>query len=722
MPFKSSTIKDVTAFLKTARDRFAAARSGDEIDRKEAEDCVKFAAGGDGQWDTESLELRRPPNKERPARPVVTWNVLRDPINHICNNGRQMKPSIKTSPMDGGNKETSEYLQSRIRHFEYESDADIAYDTARYQQVISGRGWYRIRTDYKSYRSNEQTIIIDEIENQFSVMPDISAKRYDKSDADWYFIGSRVSKEWFESEYGKPALEHYTNFGNDDSVFLRDWRSTDDMIPHYEYWVRTYTKENLYTLTTGTTLLESELADYGLELRDKKIYQLQGGMEVPIKTQRRTKVPTVTQYIIDGSAILDEHEWLGTIIPFLPQFGEKIVVDGRRRNKGIVHDARDPQRIVNLTVSNIAELTSQINKTKATVAEGQLAGHEDEWMPNNDYLYRQYKRWDENGRDLGQPIYERDEPPIQALSMQLNQAIDGVKKATAIFSASQGDRSNETSGKAIDARKVESDIANFHFLDNEGRTRKLAGRIILELIAKLDGKEPKQVPIRGVDGKASLVWINKEHINDKGEKVTIKPSEGEYDVEVSTGPSYTSQRQEAADTFSKIAENDKNFMPLAGDLFFRALDAPGADIIADRYEQAVIPQQFRKAKDGQERLPPKAQAALAQAQQHLQAIDAYAKSLEQKLAQMQATIDAKKVENDVKLQIEAMKEQSALTIKAMELQHNEGLALMKAEMESIKHSLELAQSDKQMAMQALPKDEAAAQGQGQPQPEQQGAQ
>ena len=70
MLFKSPTIKDQVEFLRIARERYAAARSEDEIDRKDAEDCVRFAAGGDGQWDSESLELRRPPNKERPARPI----------------------------------------------------------------------------------------------------------------------------------------------------------------------------------------------------------------------------------------------------------------------------------------------------------------------------------------------------------------------------------------------------------------------------------------------------------------------------------------------------------------------------------------------------------------------------------------------------------------------------------------------------------------------------
>jgi hypothetical protein len=88
-------------------------------------------------------------------------------------------------PLDGGTEETAEYYQGRIRQIEYESDADIAYDTSREQAVTCGRGFYRVTTKYKKGNDGPQEIAIEPIRNQFSVIWDPSAKKYDLSDAGW---------------------------------------------------------------------------------------------------------------------------------------------------------------------------------------------------------------------------------------------------------------------------------------------------------------------------------------------------------------------------------------------------------------------------------------------------------------------------------------------------------------------------------------------------------
>jgi hypothetical protein len=135
-------------FMEEARKRFHFGLDQDKLDRSEAEHDVKFLSGGDAQWDEVALAQRRPPDLSRPRRPVLTWNRLHEPIYQVTNDGRANKPSIKVTPMDGGTDETAEYFQSRIRQVEYESDADIAYDTQRQQAVSCGRGFIRIGTEF----------------------------------------------------------------------------------------------------------------------------------------------------------------------------------------------------------------------------------------------------------------------------------------------------------------------------------------------------------------------------------------------------------------------------------------------------------------------------------------------------------------------------------------------------------------------------------------------
>ena len=98
-------------FMEEARLNFHRGLDADRLDRDEARHDVKFYAGGDNQWDQQSLELRRPADQSKPKRPVLTWNRLHGPVYQVCNDGRQNKPSIHVSQGDGGDAPTEEYCE-----------------------------------------------------------------------------------------------------------------------------------------------------------------------------------------------------------------------------------------------------------------------------------------------------------------------------------------------------------------------------------------------------------------------------------------------------------------------------------------------------------------------------------------------------------------------------------------------------------------------------------
>lgn len=684
--------QDVTKFLHIARERYHQALEDDREDRALAQDDVKFVAGGEGQWDSDSL-LMRQGDGSKPARPILTWNRLMLSVNQVCNDGRQNKPGIVINQMDGGDDDTADYFQSRIREIEYQTDADIAYDTARLQAVSCGRAFIKVRTDYKSHDSFEQIIHIDEIPNQFSVVFDNSASLYDRSDADWCFVQSTISRDIYERKYGKDKLDKFVEFFSSDlGTYIGEWKNSDKVVPEVEYWLKTYRKDELLQLQDGTTILRSE-------------YQEDDNLPNPIIQRRDVWIPKVMQYVIDGAQILQKREWIGSTIPIVPLWGYEMVVDGKRRTFSLIRHAKDPQRIVNLTVSNIAELTAQLPKTRYAVVEGQLAGHEEEWEPNSPHLYKQYKIFDTTGRQLPAPVPDNSEPPIQALTIQLGQAIDATKAGTGIFDAALGDRSNETSGKAINARKLESDTSTYHFHDNESRTRKAIGRILLEIIPKIDqGKV--EVPVRDIDGNTRTIKLNTPYLNDKGKQVVIRPKGGSYSVAVKTGPSYTSQRQQAFETYSEIAGADQNFMAVAGDVLFRNLDAPGADEIADRYQQGVIPPALRKPKEGEPQIPPEAAQMIQQSQENIRRINAYAQQLEKELSEakteLKARMEQTRMEIESRERVVALQEETKRTIaladaeaKVAEARSRTGMEILKQQIADIQHRVDLAYQQKQ---------------------------
>jgi hypothetical protein len=591
-------------FFQLMRDRYTYALAQDAADRADAESDVLFAAGGDGQWTPAVLAARK-----EAKRPILTEDRLTPSIAQVVNDGRQNKPAIQATARDGGTPETAEYFQGRIRQIEYECDADIAYDTAREGQVMCGRGFYRLTTRYKKGHSGAQELCIEPIENQFSVLFDPAARKYDRSDAEYCFVLRLMTRE-----------EHETAFGKDSIASMRSFYSDDAQNPAPEW------------MGVGGDMAQILVADYYV-----KSYDDDGKC-------------TVTIYVTDGVENHDETEWIGSGIPVFPQWGRTIIVEGKKRTYSLIRGAKDPQKLVNLYVSNIAEQIAQMPKTPYIGAEGQFLGREEEWESVNTdpRAFIQYKIKDINGNPIGPPVRVVNEPPIQALVTGYLQAIDAVKAAMGIFNDALGAQSNADSGIAIDSRKKESDVTNFHFSDNEARTRKALGRALLELIPIVDGKKPGERTVRDESGKTKQVRINQPYLDDKtGKMVTHSMGDGDYECAIATGPSYTSQRDQAFQIYANIAQKDKTFMSVAGDLLFRAMDAPFADQIADRYQKMLPPAlQDEKNQNGQQQAQ--------QAQQQLQVMSQQHAQLVQQVHALSQQLETKQAENASRERIAAM--------------------------------------------------------------------
>ena len=62
---------------------------------------------------------------------------------------------------------------------------------------------------------------------------------------------------------------------------------------------------------------------------------------------------------------------------------------------------------------------------------------------------------------------------------------------------------------------------------------------------------------------------------------------GRYDLAVSTGPSFTTKREESANQMIELIRAYPAAAPLIGDLLAKNLDWPGADEIAERLKKAM---------------------------------------------------------------------------------------------------------------------------------------
>ena len=191
--------------------------------------------------------------------------------------------------------------------------------------------------------------------------------------------------------------------------------------------------------------------------------------------------------------------------------------------------------------------------------------------------------------------------------------------------------------KPFNGMQQQTDMTNFHYYDNLTRSIRQTGRIILDLIPHIYDKE-RVLRIIGADGKGELVTLNQRAMDDQGvEKVLNDVTVGEYDVVMETGPGYASKRQEAVESMVQMLQVDPALMQQAGDLVFRNMDFPGADIIADRLAAANPLAQIDEKSD----IPPQVQMQLQQSQATIQQLQQQLQALQMDM-KYRATVEEQK--------------------------------------------------------------------------------
>jgi hypothetical protein len=350
---QSKTVEDIPKFLREAREAYSFACQVDQVDGDAAKADNLFANASDElkeQWEKVARDKRI-----AEGRPVLQWNRIAVSVQQVVNAGRQNKPSIRISAADGGTPETADYFQSRIRHLEYECNADTARDTARNQQVTSGRGFIRYSVEYIP-GTFDQRITIEPIENQFSVVWDPGSRLYDRSDADWWMVLDWISREKHIREYGTDSVVTRTDFTREDNP-APGWigvGKNNELIQVAQYWKKHYVPRTLALISSGDPM-GMELPIWEDEVPEELKHRI-------VRTRQDTDV-SIGCYVINGAEILKETTWIGSSVPIVPLWGRTEVVDGERRTFSLIRNAKDPQRSLNFYVSNIAEQIAMMPKT-----------------------------------------------------------------------------------------------------------------------------------------------------------------------------------------------------------------------------------------------------------------------------------------------------------------------------------------------------------------------
>jgi hypothetical protein len=590
----TTTPNEQSDVLATMRHRFQMAMSAYSESREDELDDLRFMAGSPDnqwQWPADVLATRGSVQGQTiNARPCLTINKLPQHVKQVTNEQRQNRPSGKVIPADDkGDVEVAEIFEGMVRHIEYMSDADVVYDTACENQVTYGEGYFRILTEYCNENSFDQDLRLGRIRNAFSVYMDPLIQDPAGCDAEWCFISQDLEKDEYERQYPNAApITSIMSQGVGDQS-LSQWINENTIrIVEYFYHTHTPTKLNLYP---------GNMSHFDGSLEDKEMKQM--GLK-PIKS-RMVDVKKVMWIKSNGYEVLQEQEWAGKWIPVIRVIGNEFEVDGRIYVSGLVRNAKDAQRMYNYWVSQEAEMLALAPKAPFIGYGGQFEGYENQWKTANttNWPYLEVNPDVTDGMGVTLPLPQRAPPPLAqtGLIQAKMGASDDIKSTTGQYDSSLGATSNERSGKAILARERQGDVGTFHYGDNLTKAIRFATRQLIDLIPKIYDTA-RIARVIGIDGEVSMAKINPEQdepvkkiVDEAGiviEKI-YNPSVGYYDVVATTGPGYMTKRQEAMEAMAQILQGNPQLWAVAGDLFVKNMDWPGAQELAERLAKTIDP-------------------------------------------------------------------------------------------------------------------------------------
>lgn len=607
------------------------------------------------QWDDRDYAFRIKRNK-----PCITTNHLKQFVNQVANDSRMNTPNIAVIPHAGGaDIETAEIIQGIVKDIEYYSNADSAYDLAVTYAIKSSFGFIRVDHRYVDDNSFDQELCIKRVPFPLSVYLDPDSTEVDGSDARYGFVFEDISLEEFKERYGEEA---------EAISFL--------------------TSRDQYKTTSpeGETI---RIAEYFELVDEKKKIEAEGkSREVIVKTK-------VMRYVMSGAAVLEEGVFPGKYIPIVPVYGEESFLDGRKHYESLIRQAKDAARRINYWDSTEADLLMRAPKGMFLAPEGVTEEYAADYLDPEKAMVLRYKTTGSDGQPAQPPQYI---PPPQipaGIVSAKQQALEDLKSTMGLYNAFLGQRSNETSGVAINARKQEGDRAVFHFTDNLTKAINHVGTIIVYALPDVYDT-PRIVKMVSKEGNNKDVGINGQRV--EGQERDYVMTEGIYNVRVVTGPNYATQRQQAAAFYEKILQTNLELMPVIGDLAFEHMDFPGAVQIANRLRKTMDPMLLEDGKTPDPALMA-AQQQNQQLQQVMQQMQAEMENLQKQLADKQAEIQVKMIaeQNDAqsdqqknslelqKLQLEEQKilaeyqiKQAEMQLKSRELDIKEQEAIMKA--------------------------------------------
>lgn len=477
-------------------------------------------------------------------KPKFEVNKIHLSVIRIINEYRNNRISVDFKAKHGMKDDKfADTCDGMYRADENDSVADEAYDNAFEEAVAGGFGAWRLRAEYEDDEDpddDRQRICIEPIfDADSSVFFDLQAKRQDKADAKRCWVLTSMTLEAYKEEWGDdpstwPKTVQQLEF---------DW-ATPDVVFIAEYYVVEEKRETIH--------IWEKLDGSELRLTDDELEEQLDELEATGAEEVRTKKITrrrVHKYIMSGGRVLDDCGYIaGSCIPIIPVYGKRWFVDNIERCMGHVRLAKDAQRLKNMQLSKLGEISALSTVEKPILTPEQIAGHQQMWQDDNikNYPYLLINPiTDPNGQEAvsGPVAYTRvpQIPPAMAALLQITEDdINDLLGNQQDGEQLAGNISTET------AHLVQNrlDMQTFIYMSNFAKAMKRCGEVWLSMGKDVYVEEEREMDTLTEDGESGSITLMKPIMDESTSEVVYLNdfSKAKMKVVTDVGPSSTTRR------------------------------------------------------------------------------------------------------------------------------------------------------------------------------------
>ena len=480
-------------------------------------------------------------------KPKFEVNKIMLAVIRVVNEYRNNRISVDFVSKDGEpNDKLAEVCDGLYRADEQASVADEAYDNAFEEAVGGGIGAWRLRTVYEDDEDPEddrQRIRIEPIfDADSSVFFDLGAKRQDKSDAKFCFVVTSMTRQAYKDTWGDdptdwPKIIHQYEFDwcTPDVVYVAEYYKIEEKTETIRIFQNIVGEEERYTQAdfANDEMLEETLLAVGTtEIR-----------------QKRVKRRKVRKYVMSGGRVLEDAGYIaGKCIPIVVVYGKRWFVDNVERCMGHVRLAKDAQRLKNMQLSKLGEISALSSVEKPILTPEQVAGHQVMWAEDNlkDYPYLLINPiTDQNGNQAisGPVAYTKSAaiPPAMAALLQITE----TDMQDILGNPAGADKMvSNISGKAVEMIQARVDGQAFIYMSNFAKGMKRCGEIWLSMAKDIYIENKRKMKTVGTTGEVGMVEMMQPSIDQETGAMVITNdlTSATFDVNVDVGPSSSSKK------------------------------------------------------------------------------------------------------------------------------------------------------------------------------------